>query len=99
MQEDTQHIVLRLDAHSISMHVPASKEPVYRRAAAALQEVYSTYRKRYSRLTAEQLWLHVALHMAVNLEDDFRKKSLEPVETKLDELASIIRNKLDNTEQ
>ncbi|MBO7501734.1 MAG: cell division protein ZapA [Paludibacteraceae bacterium] len=99
MPEETRHIILRLDAHSISMHVPASKEPIYRRAAAALQEVYSTYRNKYARLTAEQLWLHVALHMAVNLEDDFRKKSLEPVETKLDELVSIIQNKLENTEQ
>ena len=68
MTEDRkQHITLQLDAHHISLNVPASKEAVYRAAGETLNKRYRYYQHKMPTRSAEQVWVYVALEMAVNL--------------------------------
>jgi len=91
-----QHITLQLDAHHISLNVVADKEVLYRNAAEQINERYRHYRKLLPTHSAEQIWVFVALEMAVNLQADAHAHRLQPIEEKIQELNQLILNTLQN---
>ena len=84
------HITLQLDAHHISLNVVADKEPLYRNAAEQINERYRHYRKLLPNHSAEQIWVYVALEMAVNLQADAHAHRLQPIDEKIQEINKII---------
>lgn len=88
--EDRQRITLQLGAHTITLQVPRTQEADYRTAAAQLNRRYQFYASRVHSASAELLWVYVALEAATNLQNDTRKKSLEPVEKKLHEMNELL---------
>lgn len=95
-QERKQHITLQLDAHHISLNVVADKEVLYRNAAEQINERYRHYRKMLPTHSAEQIWVFVALEMAVNLQADAHAHRLQPIDEKIQELNQLILNTLQN---
>lgn len=91
-----QHITLQLDAHHISLNVVADKEVLYRNAAEQINERYRHYRKMLPTHSAEQIWVYVALEMAVNLQADAHAHRLQPIDEKIQELNQLILNTLQN---
>lgn len=85
-----QHITLQLDAHHISLHVQADKEHLYRKAAEIINERHRYYQKIAPNRSAEQLWVYVALDMAVNLSADAHANRLQPIDDKIQELNKLI---------
>ena len=96
MEPRKQHITLQLDAHHISLNVVADKEVLYRNAAEQINERYRHYRKMLPNHSAEQIWVYVALEMAVNLQADAHAHRLQPVDEKIQELNQQIINILQN---
>ena len=96
MNERKQHITLQLDAHHISLNVQADKEHLYRKAAEKINERYRYYQKLAPNRSAEQLWVYVALDMAVNLQAEAQAHSLQPVDEKIQEINQLILNTLKN---
>ena len=98
-----QHITLHLDAHTVGLNVKSDEEPVYRKAAKLLNSLYQIYRKTKPQASVEQLWMYVALHVGVNLQNDAREKDFTPVDEKLKEMNSLIEEALasdtDNKQQ
>ena len=90
MEPRKQHITLQLDAHHISLNVQADKEHLYRKAAEMINERYRHYQKIAPNKSAEQLWVYVALDMAVNLQADAHQYRLQPIDEKIQELNKII---------
>jgi hypothetical protein len=90
MEPRKQHITLQLDAHHISLNVQADKEHLYRKAAEMINERYRHYQKIAPNKSAEQLWVYVALDMAVNLHADAHAHRLQPIDEKIQELNKII---------
>lgn len=90
MEQRKQHITLQLDAHHISLNVQADKEHLYRKAADMINERYRHYQKLAPNKSAEQLWVYVALDMAVNLQADAHAHRLQPIDEKVQELSKII---------
>lgn len=95
-EQRKQHITLQLDAHHISLNIPADAEEVYRRAADLLNQKYRFYLKKMPLKTAEQIWVYVALDMSVNLHNDAFAHSLEPIDQKIQQLNEQIQQTLDN---
>ena len=91
-----QHITLQLDAHHISLNVQADKEALYRNAAEQINERYRYYRRLLPNKSAEQVWVYVALEMAVNLQAEAQAHSLQPVDEKIQEINQLIINTLQN---
>ena len=91
-----QHINLQIGAHNVSLDIPREAEPLYRNAAVTLNERYQYYQRRMLKASAEQLWLYVALELAVNLHADAREKSLKPIHEKLEVLNQLIESCLQN---
>jgi cell division protein ZapA (FtsZ GTPase activity inhibitor) len=89
-----QHITLQLDSHHISINVLAHQEHLYRDAAKILNEKYRHYQKKMQTSSAEQLWVYVALDMAVNLCAETHAQRLQPIDEKLQELNKIILQQL-----
>ncbi|MBQ0136786.1 MAG: cell division protein ZapA [Paludibacteraceae bacterium] len=93
---DTQHIILTLDAHRISLDVPREEEPFYRKAGELLNQEYHKYQRKHISATSEQLWMFVALRVAVNLFASTRDKDLEPYLRAIKTLNREIETKLNN---
>ena len=91
-----QHITLQLDAHHISINVIADQEHLYRNAAKILNEKYRHYQRKMQTCSAEQLWVYVALDMAVNLCVEEHAQRLQPIEEKIQEINNIILQQLNN---
>lgn len=91
-----QHITLQLDAHHLSLNIPADTEALYRNAAELINERYRRYSKKLPTSSAEQIWVYVALDMAVNLQADAHAHRLQPIEQKVQELNQMIINILQN---
>lgn len=91
---DTQHITLTLDAHRIALDVEREEEPFYRKAAELLNEQYQKYQHRLPSASTEQLWMYVALQVAVNMFASTRDKDLEPYLKKINELNKLLQEKL-----
>ena len=89
-EQRKQHITLQLDAHHISLNVQADKEHLYRKAAEMINERYRFYQKMAPNRSAEQLWVYVALDMAVNLSADAHANRLQPIDEKIQELNKLI---------
>jgi hypothetical protein len=89
-EQRKQHITLQLDAHHISHNVPADKEHLYRKAAEKINERYRYYQRLVPNRSAEQLWVYVALDVAVNLQADAHAHRLQPIDEKIQELNQII---------
>lgn len=94
MTTDKQHINLRLDAHHVGLDVPREAEPNYRAAAELLNKRYQYYLRLLPKASAEQLWMYTALEVAVALQSDVREKSLEPIETEIQQLNKQILDTL-----
>ena len=84
--DNLQSITLHLDAHSIRLQVPRDKEAYYREAAIMLNERYQTFQRSQPKASVEELWMYVALQIAVNLHADAHSKALKPIEKKISEL-------------
>ena len=93
-EQRKQHITLQLDSHHISINVPAHQEHLYRDAAKILNEKYRHYLKKMQTSSAEQLWVYVALDMAVNLCAESHAQRLQPIDEKVQELNKIILQQL-----
>ena len=89
-----QHITLQLDAHHISINVLAHQEHLYRDAAKILNEKYRHYQRKMQTSSAEQLWVYVAVDMAVNLCAESHAQRLQPIDEKVQELNKIILQQL-----
>ena len=76
---DKQHINLHIGAHTVSLNVNAEDEPLYRNAAARIIDTYAKYEKHFPKSSVEQLWVYVAIELAVNLQSDMRDKQLQPL--------------------
>lgn len=96
MTQRKQHITLQLDAHHISLNVLPDKEHLYRKAAEIINERYKHYQKLAPNRSAEQLWVYVALDMAVNLSADAHANRLQPVDEKIQELNNLILQHINN---
>lgn len=89
-----QHITLQLDAHHISLNIPADAEELYRHASEMLNERYRFYQRKMPLQSAEQVWVYVALEMAVNLHADAHAHRLEPIEEKVRDINQMIIDQL-----
>lgn len=98
MLPEKRHINLHLDAHNVSLDVDEDKEEFYRQAAVLLNQRYQRYLRNVPSASAEQLWLYVALDVAVNLCSDAREKSLEPVVKQISEWNTRLETILNNNE-
>ena len=87
-----QHITLQLDAHHLSLNIPADTEALYRNAAEMINERYRRYSQKLPTSSAEQVWVYVALDMAVNLQADAHAHRLQPIDEKIQELNQLILN-------
>ncbi|MCQ2334533.1 MAG: cell division protein ZapA [Paludibacteraceae bacterium] len=94
---DKQHINLQIGTHRISLNIPPAHEPFYRDAAVRLNERFKLYQSASPNKTMEELWIYVALDMAVNLQSDVRDKNIEPILQKVRELNDLITQTLNNT--
>ena len=94
MEQRKQHITLRLDAHNISINVPANQEHLYRKAANIINEKYRTYQKKMQTSSAEQLWVYVALDVAVNFCTDAYANRITPIDEKIQEINNKILQQL-----
>lgn len=94
IEQRKQHITLQLDSHHISINVPAHQEHLYRDAAKILNEKYRHYQRKMQTSSAEQLWVYVALDMAVNLCAESHAQRLQPIDEKVQELNKIILQQL-----
>lgn len=94
---DKRQINITLDVHRLSFSVNADKEPVYRQAAAHLNSRYAFYQKKMPRATVEQLWMYVAFETALSLCDDTRKKRLQPIEQRVQDLNQQLSNFLSSS--
>lgn len=94
IEQRKQHITLQLDSHHISINVWANQEHLYRDAAKILNEKYRHYQKKMQTSSAEQLWVYVALDMAVNLCAETHAQRLQPIDEKVQELNKIILQQL-----
>lgn len=96
-----QRITLNIDCHRLVFPIEAELEPLYRKAARTLNEVYQDYTKKMPNASVEEIWVYVALYVALNLHADIRDKNLEPVLKKIGELNQQIEESLkdstDNT--
>ena len=93
-EQRKQHITLNLDSHHISINVLAHQEHLYRDAAKILNEKYRHYQKKMQTSSAEQLWVYVALDLAVNLCAETHAQRLQPIDEKVQELNKIILQQL-----
>lgn len=91
---EKQNIHLQLDAHSISLTIDREQEPFYREGAKLLNQRYLYFRKVMPQATTEQLWMYVALQLAVNWRSDAHEKDLRPVEDQLAVLNELVKQRL-----
>jgi len=94
---DKQHIVLILDSHRIGLDVEREEEPFYRKAQEMLNAEFQKYRRKLPSSTGEQIWMYVALHVAVNLFASTREHDLAPYLKAIKHLNQEIEKKLSNT--
>ncbi|MCQ2341789.1 MAG: cell division protein ZapA [Paludibacteraceae bacterium] len=93
---DKQHIIITLDSHRIALDVERDDEPFYRKAQTLLNNEYQNHQRRLPSATSEQLWMYVALRVAVNLFASTREKDLEPYLRAIKHLNQEIEKKLTN---
>lgn len=92
--EDKQNITLKLVSHTVALCVPREQEPIYREAAERINASYKKYSGLYPKLPIENIWVYVALEMAVNFQSDVRDKNIQPILDKIKELNELITSHL-----
>lgn len=93
---EKQNINLQVGGYNLAMSIDPEHEPFYRDAAEQLNQRYKQYAAAFPKMSVEQLWIYVALSMAVNLQSDARDKNLQPVIDKIRELNKLISDTLIN---
>lgn len=93
---EKQHITLRIGAHNLPLTVNREDEPVYRDACARLNAAFDRYAAAYKSDSEADLWVKVALTMAVNLQSDAREKAVEPLLQTVREINKQIEETLNN---
>jgi len=93
---DKQRITLNIVSRKVALNIVPEQEPFYRDAAVRINEKYQQYIKAYPNLPVEQIWIYVALEMAVNLQSDQRDKNIGPLLEKVRELNQLIEKTLNN---
>lgn len=96
MAEKKQHITLQIDCHTIALSVRPEEEPMYRDAGKRLNALYQQYAKAYPSMPVAQLWIYVALAVAVNLQSDAREKNIAPILEKIRELNQVVEQTLNS---
>ncbi|MBR6017256.1 MAG: cell division protein ZapA [Paludibacteraceae bacterium] len=91
---DKLNIHLQLDTHSVSLSIDREQEQFYREGAKLLNQRYQYFRKVMPQATTEQLWMYVALQLAVNWRSDAHEKDLRPVEQELAALNQLVMQRL-----
>ncbi len=91
---DVQHITLTLNSRRIALNVEREQEPFYRKAAELLNEEYGKYQRLLPSASLEDLWMYVALKVAVNMFASTREQDLEPYLKKINELNKLMQEKL-----
>ena len=91
---DKQRINLKIGAYTVPLDVPRDQEEIYRKAAVLLNERYNIYLRQRPQASVEQLWMYVALEMAVNLNADARDKAIQPIEEKINEINNKVLSTL-----
>lgn len=94
---DKQRITLQIVSQRVALNIVPDQEPIYREAAKKINALYEKYQQAYSKMNSEELWLYVALELAVNLHSDARDKNIEPILEKIRELNQLIENTLKTT--
>lgn len=94
---DKQNISLQLDAHRVSLSIAPEQEPFYREGAKMLNTRYAYYKRVLPQASAEQLWMYVALEVAVSLHSDAREKDIQPIDDRIRTLNSMIEEVLHAT--
>ncbi len=77
---------MRIGVHTVALNIDAAEEPVYRNAATLINDTYERYSKHFPNKPVEQIWVYVALAIAVNLQSDARDKEVKPIMDALREL-------------
>lgn len=95
MQDNRQNITLKLDVYTVPLRIDPTKEPIYRQAGKRVQEKFDQYKRAYPEWTAEQIWVYVALAMALNFEADVRDKNIQPILDRIRDLNTLIDNTLE----
>ena len=95
---DKQNIRLQLDTHNVSLTIDRDQEQFYREGAKLLNQRYQYFRQVMPQATTEQLWMYVALQLAVNWRSDAHEKDLRPVEQELAALNELVKQRLSQSQ-
>ena len=91
---EKQNIHLQLDVHHLSLTIDRDLEPFYREGAKLLNQRFLYYRRVMPKATSEQLWMYVALQLAVNWRSDVNAKDIAPIAQQLAALDQQIKSAL-----
>lgn len=95
MEEKKQNITLHVGIHPVNMTVDREREAIYREAAKQLNENYALFLARFPKLSAEKLWMYVALDLAAELQEKALDKGMEEIEERLTEITKRIKDCVD----
>lgn len=93
---EKQRINLKIGVYNISLNIDAAQEPVYRDAASLINKTYDKYNTHFPNAPVEQIWVYVALAIAVNLRSDVRDKDLTPLLSAVRDINSKIEDTLNS---
>lgn len=100
---EKQNIRLQLDVHPLSLTIDRDLEPFYREGAKLLNQRFQYYRRVMPKATSEQLWMYVALQMAVNYRSDASAMDTKPIAQQLtaldEEIKAVLNTRNTNTGQ
>lgn len=91
---EKQNIRLQLDVHPLSLTIDRDLEPFYREGARLLNQRFQYYRRTMPKATSEQLWMYVALQLAVNWRSDVNAKDVTPIMQQLAALDEQVQSAL-----
>ncbi len=91
-----QAISLIIDCYRIPLMIEREQEPIYRKAAQMLNDAYAKYVRLFPRKAPQEIWVYVALEIAVNLQSDVREKDFRPVMDKVRELSAELARVLES---
>lgn len=91
---EKQNIRLQLDVHPLSLTIDRDLEPFYREGAKLLNQRFQYYRRLMPKATSEQLWMYVALQLAVNWRSDANAKDIAPLAQQIAALDQLVQEAL-----
>lgn len=96
MKDGRLDITLQLGEHNVKLPVDLSEEKYYRDAAVTMNQRFKYYSDRMPRKSAEQIWVYVALEMAYNLQRQDGIFAMKPVEDRINQINSLIKESLES---